>query len=150
MQKARILIVDDAPTNLQIMTHALQDLHEIVTAVNGREALARAEEEPLPDLILLDVMMPELDGHEVCRRLKADERTAHIPVIFITALDEEQDETLGLELGAVDYLTKPVKPAIARARVRNHLELKRQRDYLTRELNLSEQEYTKFFLRSRD
>lgn len=150
MQKARILIVDDTPTNLQILVKALEEEHEIITAVNGREALDKAAVEPQPDLILLDVMMPEVDGHEVCRRLKAEEKTEHIPVIFITSLQEEQDETKGLELGAVDYLTKPVRPAIARARVRNHLQLKQQRDYLIRELNLSEQEYTKLFLRSTD
>lgn len=104
---------------------------EALFATNGRDALSQAAEE-LPDLILLDVDMPGMDGFEVCRQLKADVQTRTIPVIFVTGKGETEDEARGLEVGGIDYLTKPVRPAIVRARVRNHLELKRARDLLER------------------
>jgi diguanylate cyclase (GGDEF)-like protein len=101
----------------------------VIIGSDGHEALSLAASH-MPDLILLDVMMPGLDGYQVCTRLKQDSTTAAIPVIFVSAMDEEEDETRGLELGAIDYITKPLKAPIVRARVRNHLELKRYRDLL--------------------
>ena len=126
----RILIVDDVPDNIRVLSRMLADEgHQISAATNGRQALKLAES-CAPDLILLDVMMPEMDGYVVCATLKADPLLSTIPVIFITALTDTEDETRGLALGAVDYVTKPFKEAIVRLRVRTHLELKRQRDIL--------------------
>ncbi len=129
-----ILIVDDAPTHIQILGGILGDDYEVRFATGGREALDQINrslpEGPLPDLILLDVLMPEMDGYEVCRRLKADPRTRDILVIFITVKDEEADEAKGLAAGAVDYITKPFGGEIVKARVRTHLDLKRYRDEL--------------------
>ena len=118
--RQRILIVDDAEENLLILENLLAEMADIHTARDGAEALAVAEE-LLPDLVLLDVRMPTMDGHEVCKRLKASDRTRNISVVFVTGLSDEEDEELGLELGAVDYVTKPFSPAIIMARVRNHL-----------------------------
>ena len=126
----RILIVDDVPDNIRVLSKMLgDDGHQISAATNGRAALKLAES-CAPDLILLDVMMPELDGYQVCAALKADPRLQSIPVIFITALADAEDETRGLALGAVDYIAKPFKEAIVRLRVRTHHELKRQHDLL--------------------
>lgn len=123
-----VLIVDDAPANLQVLGQALSADYEVIMATSGREALRMAASETPPDLILLDIIMPEMDGYEVCQVLKSNERTQDIPIIFITVRDEEADETKGLELGAIDYITKPFSLPIAQARVRNHIELKRNRD----------------------
>ncbi|MBF0295152.1 MAG: PAS domain S-box protein [Magnetococcales bacterium] len=120
-----ILIVDDAPENLDVLKTALMEEYMVRPAINGQVALRLAGLDPQPDLILLDVMMPGMDGFEVCRRLKASEITREIPVIFVTARGEIQDELEGLQLGAVDYLTKPVSPHILHARVRTHLALRR-------------------------
>ncbi len=125
-----ILIVDDTPDNLTILGELLMPHYDVKIANNGQRALIAAEQYPAPDLILLDIMMPEMDGHEVLRCLKANPKTQAIPVIFISALNEEHDETQGLTLGAVDYITKPIKPAIALARVKAQLELKAARDLL--------------------
>jgi CheY-like chemotaxis protein len=125
-----ILIVDDAPANIEVLSATLGDKYEILFALTGREAL-RLALEVIPDLILLDVVMPGMGGYEVCRSLKNNPALRDIPVIFITALDQEDQETKGLELGAVDYVTKPFNPAIVRLRVRNHLELKYRRDLLS-------------------
>jgi putative two-component system response regulator len=126
----KVLLVDDNTTNLQLLHETLEGLgYKLLIAKNGQTALTIARKAG-PSLILLDIMMPEIDGYEVCRRLKADKNTAHIPVIFITALADEEDEAKGLDLGAVDYITKPINPELVRARVRNHLELKRHRDHL--------------------
>ncbi|MBW1785769.1 MAG: response regulator [Deltaproteobacteria bacterium] len=130
INKQKILIIDDNPENIQILMEALKDDYKIVAAVNGEKALKMAEMVPLPDIILLDIMMPGMDGHEVCKRLKDNEKTSDIPVVFITALSEEEDEAKGLALGAVDYITKPINPELVKARVRNHLELKGYRDNL--------------------
>lgn len=127
--KPTILLADDSPANIGLMEMVLGTEYEILVAVNGEEAVELALAET-PDLILLDVMMPKMDGYEACRRLKADRRTADIPVIFVTALDQEGEETKGLELGAIDFIAKPIRPAVVKARVRNHLELKQQRDIL--------------------
>lgn len=128
--QASILIVDDIPTNIQVLAEALRQQHRVKVATNGRDALAIAHAEPLPDMILLDVMMPEMDGFEVCRQLKADPATRHIPVIFVTAKDDVADEEHGLMLGAVDYIAKPFHLPVVRARVRNHLALKLKADLL--------------------
>jgi diguanylate cyclase (GGDEF)-like protein len=129
--RPRVLVVDDQPANVRVMAEALSDTYEIFFATNGAKALEIAASSKI-DLILLDVVMPELDGFEVCRRLKADERTSATPVIFVTAREEESDETRGFDLGAVDYITKPIRPPIVRARVRMQLELKHARDLLER------------------
>lgn len=123
------MIVDDTTANIEILSEVLGAGYEIFFATNGADAIdiARAE---VPDIVLLDIMMPAMDGYEVCRRLKADKLTSAIPVIFITAMTDEADEARGLEIGAIDYITKPISPSIVRMRVRNHLELKRHRDFL--------------------
>lgn len=126
----RVLIVDDAPANIKILRQTLKDEVKISFATNGPEALKIALSDTPPDMILLDIMMPEMDGYEVCKRLKADIRTKNIPVIFITSKIDEADEIKGLEAGAVDYIAKPFSSAIVKARVRTHLELKRHRDFL--------------------
>ncbi len=126
----KVLLVDDNTTNLQLLHETLDGSgYKLLIAKNGRTALAIAQK-ALPSLILLDIMMPEMDGYEVCQRLKEDERTARIPVIFITALSDDEDEAKGLRMGAVDYITKPINPELVRARVHNHLELKRHQDNL--------------------
>ena len=129
----RILVVDDESINIAILTGALGNSYSIIPARSGQQALTLAVEQR-PDLILLDVLMPNMDGYEVCRQLKASVDTRDIPVIFVTALTDGQAEAFGLELGAVDYLTKPVQSAIVRARVHNHLELKQARDSLSRQV----------------
>lgn len=128
-EQFRILIVDDAPSNIKILYNLLKDSYHIYVATSGADALEIVKKEP-PDLILLDIMMPEMDGYEVCRRLKDSEDTAKLPIIFITAKNEIEDEQYGLELGAVDYISKPISPPIALARIKNHLELKQARDCL--------------------
>ena len=126
----KVLLVDDNTTNLQLLHETLDGLgYKLLIAKNGQTALTIAQK-AAPSLILLDIMMPEIDGYEVCRRLKADKNTAHIPVIFITALADDEDEAKGLGMGAVDYITKPINPELVRARVHNHLELKRHQDHL--------------------
>jgi diguanylate cyclase (GGDEF)-like protein len=116
-----VLVVDDEKQNRELLTELLKDDCKIILAKNGMQALERAQELQ-PDLILLDVLMPEMDGLEVIQRLKADDLTRHIPVIFVSALDSPDDEERGLDLGAVDYITKPFHPSIVRKRVRNHLQ----------------------------
>jgi putative two-component system response regulator len=128
---AIVLIVDDAPINLSLLSELLQPLYQVRVASSGARALQVAISEPRPDLILLDVMMPSMNGYEVIKRLQADSRTADIPVIFVTALESNIDEEHGLTLGAVDYISKPIKPAIVLARVKAHLELKAARDWLS-------------------
>ncbi|MBG0791562.1 MAG: hybrid sensor histidine kinase/response regulator [Desulfovibrionaceae bacterium] len=125
-----ILIVDDQPENITIMVEALKSSYSLLAATDGEAALERAASDPRPDLILLDVMMPDMSGHEVCRRLKRDPATSAIPVIFVTALDKPDDEALGLSLGAVDYIAKPISSPVVAARVRAHLQLKRAKELL--------------------
>ncbi len=124
-----ILIVDDARFNIQIIKDILAGTYHLLTASSGQEALDIAISQSV-DLILIDIIMPGMDGYEVCQRLKNDPHTKNIPVIFITAMTEVKDETKGLEMGAIDYIFKPVNPAIVKVRVKNHLELKRYRDIL--------------------
>jgi adenylate cyclase len=121
-QQKSLLLVDDTPTNLTLMVEALKGKYQLKVATKGSQALVIANQTP-PDLILLDVTMPEMDGYEVCKRLKENPVTSNIPVIFITARSDAEDETMGFELGAVDYIHKPFTPSILRARVKNHLEL---------------------------
>lgn len=128
-----VLIVDDAKANIDILVETLsRDCYELLVALDGLTALELAAEE-LPDIILLDVMMPEMDGYQVCSRLKEREITRKIPVIFITSLDDEGDETKGFALGAVDYITKPIQSEVVRARVKTHLELKKSREQLEKQ-----------------
>ncbi|CAM5336925.1 diguanylate cyclase [Sphingobium scionense] len=129
MSKATILIVDDEISNIEIMNAVLEDDYEICFATSGQQALDIARTVQ-PDLILLDVLMPGIDGFEVCRQIKADSMLADMPIIFTTGLGDTEDEMRGLSLGAIDYVTKPIQPAILRARVGNHVELKRLRDQL--------------------
>ena len=128
--KNTILIVDDEPVNIKALEFVLGDEHNLVYATTGEMALDMARSEPQPDLILMDIVMPGLDGFEVCAELKKDDKTRHIPIVFLTAKWETSEEAKGLELGAVDYIRKPFSPPIIRARIRNHLELKRNRDLL--------------------
>jgi putative two-component system response regulator len=137
---AAILLVDDNVTNLQVLRESLEGIGaRILVAKSGASALAIVEK-ARPDLILLDIMMPGMDGYEVCRRLKGSAATRHIPVIFLTALGDPEDEALGLALGAVDYISKPIHPELVRARVRNHLELARYRSGLEEQVRLRTQE----------
>ena len=135
-----ILIVDDTPQNLMMLGELLQPLYRVRAANSGKRALQVAHSSPQPDLILLDVMMPGIDGYTVLEHLRQDEQTRHIPVIFVTAMDSTQDEQTGLDLGAVDYITKPINPAIVLARVKTHLELKQARDRLAENNQWLEQE----------
>ena len=130
MPPTTILVVDDTPDNLTLMSGLLKDLYRVKVANGGERALRIASSDPPPDLILLDIMMPEMDGYEVCRRLKDDPKTRDIPVIFLTAKSQVEDEARGLEMGAVDYITKPISPPIVLARVKNHLALKQMADFL--------------------
>lgn len=127
--QATVLLVDDMIENIEILNNILSDCYRVLFATNGPDALAVVQEQS-PDLILLDVIMPGMNGHEVCEQLKQDPMAREIPVIFVTAKDQEEDEEIGLQLGAVDYLTKPVRSSIVKLRVGIHLELKRYRDYL--------------------
>ena len=122
MTPAKILIVDDEPNNLALLNEVLSNDYCLAFARNGKEALAGVEKHQ-PALILLDIQMPDMDGYEVCRRLKADSKTKHIPVIFISAMSQDIDQTKGFEIGAVDYITKPISPPVVKARVRTHLSL---------------------------
>lgn len=129
--QATILIVDDTPDNLSVLGELLHPTYRVRAANSGRRALQIAHGHPTPDLILLDVMMPEMDGYAVLAELRADPMTRNIPVVFVTAMDATEDEERGLDCGAVDYITKPLRPAIVLARVRTQLELKRARDFLS-------------------
>ncbi len=128
-RKPRLLLVDDQPLNIRVMHGIFTQECDLFMATNGAQALKICAEQS-PDLILLDIVMPDMDGFEVCRRLKAEEQTKHIPVIFITGHTEAEEETKGLELGAVDFISKPFNPDVLRARVRTHLTLKFQSDIL--------------------
>ncbi len=119
----RILIVDDDPFNISILTQILHNDYTILEAGSGDEALEAVAGPLPPDLILLDIMMPEMDGYQVCSRIKADKNTAHIPIIFVTAVSETMDAAKAFDLGAVDYITKPFNPVSVKARVNTHLKL---------------------------
>lgn len=130
-QPAKILIIDDVPETIRLIGHLLGSDYRILFATEGSAGLELAQR-MLPDLILLDVLMPGMDGFKLCNRLKHDPLTGEIPVIFVTALADEFDETQGFAVGGVDYITKPIRPAILKARVKTHLELKQNRDLLRR------------------
>lgn len=130
LPKPQVLVVDDTPDNLALMSDLLRDTCKVRVANSGERALRLLANGTLPDLILLDIMMPGMDGYEVIRQLKANPITRDIPVLFLTAKSEDEDERIGLELGAVDYLTKPVSHAILQVRVKMHLALKAQADFL--------------------
>jgi len=123
-EKQKILIVDDEPLNINVLVDLLNTNYKTVVAKNGEQALKRVMSDNPPDLVLLDVVMPDMDGYEVCRRLKENALVADIPVIFVTAMDEVDDEKKGLALGAVDYITKPISPPLLEARIKTHLKLK--------------------------
>ena len=135
-----ILVVDDTPENLTLMSILLRDLYKVRVATNGERALQIAVSPNPPDLILLDIMMPVVDGYEICRRLQANPISKNIPIIFLTAKAEIVDEERGLQLGAVDYITKPISPPIVLARVKNHLQLKAATDFLNDKNVFLEQE----------
>ncbi|MDL2267482.1 two-component system response regulator [Desulfovibrio sp. OttesenSCG-928-G15] len=139
-EKPTILVVDDTPDNITLLCSLLGDQYRNKVATNGAKALKIAHAEPHPDLILLDIMMPEMDGYEVCRRLKEDTNTENIPVIFLTAKTQEGDETKGFELGAVDYITKPIVPPILMARVHTHLALRDARKFLEQQNEVLEEQ----------
>ncbi len=122
-QNAKILLVDDEPNNLKVLRQIFKRDYRLSVATSGAKALELIGGGAMPDLVLLDIMMPEMDGYEVCRRLKENSQTAQIPIIFITAMDDEKDEQKGFDMGAVDYITKPVSASIAKARVKTHLSL---------------------------
>jgi sigma-B regulation protein RsbU (phosphoserine phosphatase) len=133
-ERKLVLIVDDAPANLQMMRSILKDDFKIRVATSGAKALDLVKAEPHPDLILLDVMMPQMDGYEVCGLLKASPEAKDIPVIFLTGMTEAIDETKGFQVGAVDYIHKPFSPAVVKARVHTHLVLREAREQLARQL----------------
>jgi DNA-binding response OmpR family regulator len=130
--RSKILVVDDDSVNTLLISSALKDEYDILTALNGHDAIDLLKEHK-PDLILLDVMMPDLSGFEVCSIIKQDAEFADIPVIFLTALNTHDGEMQGLELGGIDYITKPLNFALLKLRVRNHIALKEQRDLLVRQ-----------------
>jgi len=149
-EKTTVLIVDDTPENLDVLTGLLKGQYKVKAAKNGAIAIKLAQTKPAPDLILLDIMMPDIDGYEVCRVLKSQPNTAHIPIIFVTAKISPEDEVYGLSLGAVDYITKPINPAIALQRIQTHLSLYDQQQALylkvkeqTEEINYSKVEMVK-------
>ena len=129
-QKNTILLVDDAPANIAVANSILKDIYKIRIATDGARALKLVKLAPSPDLILLDVLMPGMDGYEVCTRLKADPETRDIPVIFLTGQTEIADETRGFDVGAVDYIHKPFSPAVVKARVRTHLVLREKTELI--------------------
>jgi len=134
-KRFRILAVDDQEINLQLITGNLKGEYEILTALNGYDAIAELDKHEI-DLILLDVMMPGINGFEVCAVIKADERFSDIPVIFLTAMDSEDSQLQGLELGGIDYLTKPINFALLKLRVRNHIALKERNDLVKEQRDL--------------
>jgi two-component system, sensor histidine kinase and response regulator len=129
-EKPTVLVVEDSPEDISVLTEILREQYHVRIATGGEDAIRIATCDPVPDLILLDVMMPDMDGLEVCRRLKRDDAARAIPVIFVTAKGEAADESLGFAVGGVDYIAKPVNPQLVRARVKVHLELKQARDDL--------------------
>jgi putative two-component system response regulator len=137
---ATLLVVDDTPENLSVLSELLLPSYRVLVANSGPRALRLAQSEPRPDLILLDVMMPDMDGYSVLARLRENPATAEVPVIFVTAMTAMEDEQRGFDLGAVDYITKPIRPPIVLARVKAQLELKEARDWLKNKNQVLEEE----------
>jgi len=137
IKKPKILIVDDTPENLDLLQGLLEDDYQLFAAPRGNIALQIAKKQ-IPDLILLDIVMPDMDGYEVCRSLKADDSTKEIPIIFITAKTETEDEVKGFVVGGVDYITKPISPPVVLARVQAHMALKREKELLKENMRLRE------------
>jgi len=135
-QQASLLVVDDVPENIDVVSGILKDDYKIRAATSGARAIKIAESDKPPDLILLDIMMPEMDGMEVCQHLHSQEKTQDIPIIFLTAKNEVEDVVKGLKLGAVDYVTKPVEPGILKARVKTHVRLKQVNEQLRKDMVL--------------
>jgi serine phosphatase RsbU (regulator of sigma subunit) len=135
LEKKTVLVVDDAPANIQVVNSILKEMCKVRVATDGAKALALVKTDPPPDLILLDVIMPGMDGYEVCTRLKADPATADIPVIFLTVQTDSEEETHGFEVGAVDYIHKPFSPSVVKARVHTHLVLRGTRELLAQQLD---------------
>ncbi len=131
----KILIVDDEKFNIDVLVGMLNPFYRTIAAKNGGQALRRLEKPPLPDLILLDIMMPEMDGYEVCRRIQSNEKTSNIPVIFLTAKGTTEDIIRGFKMGVVDYVTKPFCPEELTARVNTHIRLQKTISELERALN---------------
>lgn len=129
METQSVLVVDDSVLNANVLADSLKDNYEVAIATSGKQALDILQSRHI-DLILLDVVMPEMDGYELCQIIKSDTQNCNIPIIFVTARHDEEDEKKGLELGAIDYIIKPIKPSITKIRVKNHLELKKYRDLL--------------------
>ena len=142
-QRPTLMVVDDTPINLSLMNELLRDDYRLLVANGGERALKLLETGSRPDLILLDIMMPDIDGYEVLRRIKQNPDTRDIPVIFHTAKTEIDDETLGLQLGAVDYIAKPISPPIVKARIQTHLQLKSAADFLRDKAAFLDAEVTK-------
>lgn len=134
--KETLLVIDDTPSNIDVITGLLKEQYRVLAATSGKKGLQLAQAEPAPSLILLDIMMPVMDGMEVCHHLKSDPETADIPIIFLTAKTEAEDITAGLDAGAVDYITKPVNSKVLKARVRTQLSLKRSRDELSHQIDI--------------
>lgn len=142
-ERETILVVDDTPDNLSLISELLQDTYTVRVANHGEKALKIAASENPPDLILLDIMMPGMDGYEVCRLLKNNPKTRDLPVIFLTAKSEVEDEKRGFDLGAVDYITKPISPPLVMARVKTHLQIKASSDFLRNKADFLEAEIAK-------
>ncbi|OYT93293.1 MAG: two-component system response regulator [Burkholderiales bacterium PBB3] len=149
-ERPTVMVVDDTAANLLLMNDLLQDHYTVKIASSGSRALKIANSDKTPNLILLDIMMPEMDGYEVLRQLKANLATRDIPVIFLTARSDERDEQMGLDLGAVDYITKPISPAIVLSRVKTHLALKASVDFLRDKNDYLEQEVRRRMAEVRD
>lgn len=143
MDKAIVLVVDDTPSNIELIKNILNQDYRVKAAINGIQALKIALSSNKPDIILLDIMMPDMDGYEVCRKLKSDPSTMHIPVMFISAKTEIEDEALGFRLGAVDYITKPISPMLVKARVKAQLALVDQQRELEVQVKIRTQELEK-------
>jgi putative two-component system response regulator len=143
IQRPTIMVVDDTPINLSLMNELLRDEYRLLVANGGERALRLLQSGPHPDLILLDIMMPDLDGYQVLQRIKENPETRDIPVIILTAKTEIDDETLGFKLGAVDYITKPISPPIVKARIQTHLQLKSAADFLRNKAHFLDAEVAK-------
>ncbi|MCG8615844.1 MAG: response regulator [Desulfobacterales bacterium] len=125
IQKPRVMIVEDQPENISILVELLKEDYQLMPLTSGEAALKRLDQKPFPDLVLLDIVMPGMDGYDVCTRIKNNPATAHIPVIFITAVSEAMDDANAFKIGAVDYITKPFNPLTVKARVNTHVKLSR-------------------------